>query len=90
MVVDEICSWAIFSFNIFLHSTTKIMCYRLEWFTIQHLISTTTSNVDFKVFERSNAYSNVFIKKTRGDLIHSVLIFTVQASWAVVKKKQAL
>ena len=71
-------------------NTENIYWIRLIWFTIQHLISNTISNVDFNVFNYSNVYSSVFIKTARGDCIHSVLSFAVRASWAVVKKKQAL
>ena len=83
------------SSNISLHPTPKIpenSWIRLKWFAIQHLISNTISNVDFNVFERSNIYSNVFSNITRYNTItygiHSVLSFTVRASWTVVKKKQ--
>ena len=47
-----------------------------------HLISNTISNLDFKVFERSNVYSSgmLLLKITRGHHIHSVLSFTVRSS----------
>ena len=51
----------------FLASITKIICWiGLKWFTIQHLISNTISNVDFNVFKHSNVYSNVFIENNKG------------------------
>ena len=37
----------------------------LKWFTIQYLILNTILNVDFNVSERSNIYSNVFIKNNK-------------------------
>ena len=47
-------------------SNTKNTCWiRLKWFNIQHLICSTISNVDFNVFNRSNVYSNVFIKNNQ-------------------------
>ena len=50
----------------FLVSNNKNTCWvRLKRFTIQHLISNTISNIDFNIFERSNIYSNVFIKNNK-------------------------
>ena len=63
--------WNLFHSNSFIqhflafNNKNNVVGIRLEWVTIQHLISRTTSNVDFNVFERSNAYSNVFIKKNK-------------------------
>ena len=50
----------------FVAYSSKNKCWiRLKWFTIQHLTSSTISKVGFNVFQRSNDYSNVFIKNNK-------------------------
>ena len=57
--------YMLYSFKVVASNTKNTCCIRLKWFTIQHLISNTISDIDFNVFECSNVYSNVFIKNNK-------------------------
>ena len=61
MVLDEICSTKKFSSNIFLHPTPKKK-KKMDSFKVVYHPTFNIWNVDFNVFQRSNVYSNAFIK----------------------------